>query len=202
MYHNKDSMARLRPICLLLMLLAGCVTSCSSGTGSPFCYYDGSVQQSAIARSGSLPLERWRVDYTGGTAFRSGATSYTQPPVTRVHLKLQNSGLSTVVICKEVTYNEQEQRPPELEPYYLIDDHGRRYPALGQGWTRQEGEPAWTVGQVLPGRTNEFHLSFAGIPRDVSALTLVMEHVATTTDVQHMWRLPVALPLPPTEEVP
>ncbi len=177
--------------CLLAVLMGGCGRPGErERSGTPH-YYNGQVGQKATASVGPLRLSIWRVDYEGGYARRSHGGLYESQPVTRTYLKLKNNGASTVTLFRTAWGHGAPPQPP---PYYLVDDRGQRYPATGQGWSSQAGDPRAIEGKALPGQTVEFTLEFGGVPRSARSLALVMDSVRAADGRRYSFRLPLELP--------
>lgn len=195
---NVPTIVRLTIAASLLGLSIGCQARAVETTPSPTNYYSGDVRQTATTSDGPLQLKIWRVTYESGASRTSDETTLVMEPKVTVYLRLHNAGRSTVVIRGDqnasVTGSPTPVPAPPLPAYYLTNDHGRRFRLKGMGWTRHEGEPAESVGKVLPGTTAEFTLSFEAISTEVDALTLVMENVTTEDGTQRTLRIHVPLP--------
>ena len=155
-------------------------------------HHGGRVAAASSAVTGSLRVELRGATYERGIPRATGGRSTLRWPresATRVELWLRNDGAVAIAALPATPSGDTLGAC-----HALVDDAGRRYPALAATWTPRPGEPARDVGLVLPGWGAGVTLEFTGIPIEVGALALELGCLAA--DGAPLGPLRLAVPLP------
>ena len=155
-------------------------------------FHHGRVEGGPTAELDALRVELRAAEYQRAVT-RVGpsraAPRLPRPPEVRLDLWVWNAGDTHVAL----PLPGSDAGAPMTAPY-LVDEHGRAYPARCARWHQRPGEPPRDIGRVLPGWGAGITLHFPGIPAEVRDLVLVLEPIARAGTVSATVHLPVPLP--------
>lgn len=190
----RSASSRWSPIALpILLCLALTAIALARATAEDRAFHHGRIEDGSATDGSMLRMELRAVEYQRAVNRVRGGRStlqFPRSPATKLDLWLRNDG--DVPIARP--FPAEASVPSTSAGPYLIDEHGRRYPAQALQWHQRPGEPESAIGRLLPGWGVGLTFHFPGIPVDVRDLTLVVGPIEHDSTASTAMRLTVPLP--------
>lgn len=194
MGRTRPALSRWRPGALAtLMCLTLAALMLARSMTEDRAFHHGRVEDGAVTDGSTLRMELRAVEYQRAVKRVSGGRTtlqFPRSPATKLDLWLRNDGDMPIALPFPVNASA----PSTSAGPYLIDEHGRRYPARVIQWHQRPGEPAGAIGRVFPGWGVGLTFHFPGIPADVRDLTLIVGLIEHGSPTITAMRLTVPLP--------